>query len=70
MKLHNYSGFAVHKAEHDALTKQVLQFQADFQSGRAVVSIQLLDFLKDWLTKHINGSDKKYAPALRDKAVA
>jgi hemerythrin len=70
MKQHNYEDFAAHKLEHEALTRQVVQFQADFASGRAALSIQLLCFIKDWLEKHINGSDKKYAPALRDKAVA
>jgi hemerythrin len=70
LKLHNYKEYAAHKAEHDALTKQVLQFQADFTSGRAAMSVQLLYFIKDWLEKHINGSDKRYAPALREKAVA
>ena len=70
MKQHNYEDFAAHKLEHEALTRQVVQFQADFASGRAAMSIQLLCFIKDWLEKHINGSDKKYAPALRDKAVA
>ena len=69
MKRHNYSDHAAHKAEHDALTKQLLQFQADFQGGHAM-SVQLLNFTKDWLEKHINGSDKKYAPVLKDKAVA
>lgn len=70
MRLHNYRDFAAHKAEHDALTKQVLQFQADFQNSRATMSVQLLHFLRDWLQKHINGSDKQYAPALKEKAVA
>jgi len=47
-----------------------LQFQSDFQSGQAALSVQLLHFIKDWLEKHINGSDKKYVPVLKDKAVA
>jgi hemerythrin len=70
LKLHNYRDYAAHKAEHDALVKQVLQFQAEFARGQAMMSVQLLQFIKDWLEKHINGSDKKYAPALREKAVA
>ena len=70
MELHNYSGYAAHKTEHDALTKQVLQFQSDFQSGQAALSVQLLHFIKDWLEKHISGSDKKYVPVLKDKVVA
>jgi len=70
MRLHDYPGLAAHQAEHEALTKQVLTFQADFQAGRATMTVQLLHFLRDWLEKHIAGSDQKYAPHLRNKAVA
>lgn len=62
MRIHNYPDLPAHQAEHEALTSQVLKFQADFQNGRTTVTIQLMYFLKDWLEKHIMGSDKKYAP--------
>jgi len=70
MRLHDYPDLAAHKAQHDELKKQVLHFQADFEAGRANMTVQLLHFLKDWLSKHIAESDQKYAPYLRDKAVA
>jgi hemerythrin-like metal-binding protein len=69
MRLHDYPGLATHKAQHDALTRQVLQFQLDFQSGRAAITVQLLQFLKSWLEQHIAGSDQQYAPYLKDRAV-
>ena len=69
MQAHNYSGFALHKAEHDALTQKVLTFQADLQSGRTPMTVQLLQFLRDWLAKHIKVSDMGYAPYLKEKAV-
>jgi len=64
MRLHNYPDLPAHRAEHQALTTQVLKLQADFQGGKATITIQLLQFLKDWLEKHIKGSDLKYAPFL------
>ena len=70
MQLHDYPDFAAHKAEHDALVRQVLKFQEDFTSGRATITVQLLQFLRDWLQKHIEGSDLKYAPHMRQRAVA
>lgn len=69
MRLSDYPGLAAHKAQHDALTKQVLQFQSDVKSGRATVTVQLLQFLKSWLVRHIEGSDKEYAPFLKNRAV-
>ena len=62
MQLHRYPDFARHKAEHDALTKRVLEFQAEFNAGRATMAVQVLQFLKTWLEMHIKGSDFAYAP--------
>lgn len=70
MRLHDYPDFAAHKAQHDALCKQVQQFQADFNSGRVAMTIQLFQFLKKWLQEHIKGTDRLYAPYLIGKAVA
>jgi hemerythrin len=70
MRLHDYPELAAHAAEHQALTRQVLTFQTDFQSGRAAMTVQVLHFLRDWLEKHIAGSDQKYAPYLKSKEVA
>lgn len=70
MRLHDYPDAPAHKAAHDALTKQVMKFQEDFHAGRVMVTVQLLQFLKDWLVTHIQGTDMKYAPYLKGKAVA
>ena len=70
MLLHTYPDLAAHKAEHDALTAKVVKFQNDFLKGQVNMSVQLLQFLRDWLEHHIKGSDRKYSPFLRSKAVA
>jgi hemerythrin len=70
MQLHKYPNFAAHKAEHDALAKQVIAFQEEFNSGRATMAVQVLQFLKDWLEKHIKGSDMAYVPSLKAQKVA
>jgi hemerythrin len=64
MRQRNYPGFELHKVEHDVLTRKVLQFQADFRSGTTIITVQLLQFLRDWLENHIKGSDTKYVPFL------
>src|SRR5271165_7458676 len=56
MRLHAYPDLAAHQAQHQALTRQVLAFQADFQSGRTTLTVSVLHFLKDWLQQHIAGS--------------
>ncbi len=70
MRQCNYPDLAAHKTEHDALTKRVVQFQEDFQSGKALMMVQVLQFVKDWLDKHIRGTDQRYIACLKAKAVA
>lgn len=60
-----YPGFSAHKAEHDALTAQVVKLFADWKSGRVALSLTVLTFLKSWLRGHILGSDTKLAAHLK-----
>ncbi|MFO0556248.1 MAG: bacteriohemerythrin [Polyangiaceae bacterium] len=70
MKMHKYPDFEAHRAEHDALAKQVLAVQSKYHAGAsAALGMEVLSFLKNWLTKHIQGSDKKYAPFLIEHGV-
>jgi hemerythrin len=55
-----YPHFAEHKAEHEALLKQVGDFKADYDAGKAMISIKLMGFLRDWVRNHIQKTDKKY----------
>ena len=61
----HYSDFAQHKAMHDALRKQVIDFQKKFQTGEVDVSQELMKFLKDWLSSHIQNTDTKLAAHLK-----
>lgn len=58
----NYPGYSAHKAEHEKFVAKVVDFQKDFDSGKAVMTLEVMSFLKDWLVKHILGTDKKYGP--------
>lgn len=65
-----YPAAAAHKKEHDDLTKQVLDVQAKYKSGSvATLSLEVMNFLKNWLINHIQGSDKKYGPHLNAKGI-
>jgi hemerythrin len=48
---------------------QVVDIQNKFKAGEAMVSMELMTFLKDWLVNHIQGTDKKYSSFLRGKGV-
>lgn len=54
-----YPAAAAHLKEHQALTKQVLEVQAKYKAGNhAVLTMEVMAFLRDWLLKHIQGTDK------------
>ena len=68
MQRYNYAEYPAHKAEHDKLTAQVVDFQNDFNAGRSVLSIDLMQFLKNWLAHHIGKTDQKVATHIKTKA--
>jgi hemerythrin-like metal-binding protein len=69
MDAHRYALSANHKAEHKKLLEDVGAFKAKFDSGNANLSIEVLQFLRDWLSKHIMGTDKKLGGALNEKGI-
>ena len=60
MKKANYPGYATHKAEHDKLTEKAVDLQKSYAEGKSPLTMDVLNFLKNWLTNHIEGTDKKY----------
>ena len=70
MNQHGYPDCAPHKSEHDSLVSPVLDFQARFRSGGVTITLEIMNFLKNWLTGHILGTDLKHAQFFNDKGVA
>ncbi|OHD60499.1 MAG: hemerythrin [Spirochaetes bacterium GWF1_49_6] len=64
-----YPELGRHKFQHDDFVNKVKQFKREFASGKMLVSIEVLNFLRDWLISHIADSDKKYAVYLTEKGV-
>jgi hemerythrin len=69
MRLMQYPDYEAHKQSHDQIAHKVQQFHADFQQDKADVDMELLMFLKEWLTTHIMDVDKRYAPHLKRHGV-
>jgi hemerythrin len=68
-KRYNYPDYLPHKKEHDELTKKAVALKTDFDQGKQVVTIEVMNFLKDWLNVHILQVDKKFGPFLNSKGV-
>ncbi len=59
-KLCNFSGAEAHIKEHEDFARKVTQFQNELNTGKALLSYEIMNFLRDWLLNHIKVSDKKY----------
>ena len=65
----NYPESDKHKQQHIALVEQVINIQNKYHLGEPVLTMDVMNFLKDWLNDHIIGSDKKYSVYLNSKGV-
>ncbi len=70
MMAHAYPDLTEHRDKHQKMTAKVLALQSDVNSGKASITIDVMNFLKEWLDKHILGTDKKYSPYLNSKGVS
>lgn len=57
----NYPEATPHKEEHRKFVARVQSFQSEFNEGKTGLSVEMWNFLKDWLVNHIRGTDKKYS---------
>ncbi|MDA8325623.1 MAG: bacteriohemerythrin [Nitrospiraceae bacterium] len=70
MTAHSYPGYALHKKEHDEFKQKATKLDQDFKSGKQLITVEVMQFLKNWLTLHIKGTDQKYGPFLLARGVS
>jgi len=61
-----YAETAQHKRLHEELKTKVIAYIQKFKSGEGDVSMELMTFLKDWLSNHICKTDKRYVKTFLD----
>jgi len=64
-----YPEFNSHNKEHNDFLFQVRDYMTDLDSGKKVVTIEILGFLFNWITEHIKGTDRKYGPFFNRKGI-
>ncbi len=69
MKTHGYPGYREHKTEHEKFVAKVVQVEKDLKTGKCAMSMDILNFLSNWLVDHIKGTDKKYSPFLNQAGI-
>lgn len=58
-----------HRKAHAELVERVTQLRADLDKGKTLVAVDVMEFLRDWVTGHIKKCDKLYSSFLADKDV-
>ena len=61
----SYPDFEKHKAAHRDFSDKLIDLQV--RSVSQDVTLEMVEFLSAWLVKHIQSSDRKYAPYLKGR---
>jgi hemerythrin-like metal-binding protein len=70
MKKYEFPGYEDHKRQHDEMAAKTQKMVDRYEQEDALAVINEISiFLRDWLTNHINGIDKKYSAYLISKGV-
>ena len=69
MRLYDYPSYEEHRREHEELKAQVADYSERLSSGKSSFSLELLTFLRDWLTNHIMKTDRQYREFFAGKGV-
>ncbi|MFZ1087100.1 MAG: bacteriohemerythrin [Terracidiphilus sp.] len=64
-----YPALEAHKNKHRDLVKQVEDYVERYEKGEITINLHLLNFLRDWLTNHIQKVDKEYSPWMNEHGV-
>lgn len=64
-----YVDKANHELEHKKFVAKINDFKEKFDSGKVGVSIQLMNFLKDWLVHHIMKTDRQYVACFQQNGL-
>jgi methyl-accepting chemotaxis protein len=68
MAEYNYPDLDAHVKLHNTFVTKIDDFQKAVMEGQLRVTMDIMTFLKDWLTKHIKGTDQQYGRHIKQQA--
>ena len=60
MRLTHYPGFDIHKQQHEDLMERMRTLQLYLDGEDTTITLDVLEFLREWLILHITDSDKRF----------
>ena len=67
MRASQFPGLDAHVAEHARLLEQLDQMLADHASGRQPLTPERVRQLGPWLTRHVDGADRKLVDYVKER---
>ena len=69
MKLYNYKDSKEHQEEHKKFVEEIKNYKETVSQKNKTAVIDFATFLKNWLLKHIMGTDKRYSKLFQEKGM-
>jgi hemerythrin-like metal-binding protein len=69
MEENDFADLEAHKLQHQQFIDKVSHFVEQYKKDSDITMVDTLKFLKEWLIKHINGTDKEYGKVLNEKGI-
>jgi hemerythrin len=70
MVIYGYPNYEEHKKEHEELINQINELKDKFKAGDRKITIEVVDFLKEWLLNHIKKEDQQYKSHFAERGLS
>lgn len=69
LKKISYPNISEQEKYHKIFVDKMKEFKKELESGEVLLSVKMIDFLKDWLVSHIVNIDTKYSGFTNEKGI-
>lgn len=69
MEKQEYPNLLTHSEEHDKFCNNIIGMKLEYNEGKLNLSLDIMIFLKNWLTDHILKTDAEYGRYIAQKGV-
>lgn len=69
MERHGYEDLDLHRREHRVFTDQVEIYRDRLELGQNILTVQVMQYMRQWLVTHVTGTDRGYISTLKDAGV-
>jgi hemerythrin len=66
MSQFRFPGFEAHRIEHERFTAKAFELKARADRAGFILTLEIVDFLRDWLQNHIRGTDRQYSECFNE----